>query len=231
MTGSRFSLIIPAAGSGRRMESETPKPFLRIAGKTLLEHTLLNFTRLPGLGQVIVVASDAYRDEVMRAAGVLPAHAELKVVSGGRERQDSIRNALKQIDKSAVLTVVHDAVRPFVTPDEIERCLREADEHGAAVLAVPVSDTIKRAGPEGVVAETPDREGLWQAQTPQIFRTSLLVEAYRNAAETGFAGTDDASLVEQTGATVRLVRGSAGNIKITYPSELRLAKLLLEERQ
>ncbi|MDZ7772306.1 MAG: 2-C-methyl-D-erythritol 4-phosphate cytidylyltransferase [Balneolaceae bacterium] len=222
-------LILPAAGSGSRMSLEVPKPYLEIAGRTILEHTLRRFLQLEGLVRVVVAASP---ERMKQARAILdhalPGSLAATVVEGGDERQHSIRNALVEAG-DAELVLVHDAVRPFVTPAQIDACCRTAADCGGAVLGVPARDTIKRTGKGRRIVETPSRRELWQAQTPQVFRRELLVRAYEQAREEHFTGTDDASLVERAGGEVRMVEGSRENFKITYPLDLKLARLLLEE--
>lgn len=229
-----FALILPAAGSGTRLGGAIPKPFLEIAGRSLLEVTLARFAACGGLTQVLIPVSDAWRGHaeslLERSFPDLPR----RLVPGGRERQDSIRNALRSVDPDVRFVAVHDAVRPFIPPQTIRAAIGAARDHGAAVVAVPAKDTIKRSAADADgshILDTPDRSTLWQAQTPQIFATDLLHEAYRLAERDGFTGTDDASLVERMGVKVRLVEGPRENLKITYPVDLRLAELLLREEQ
>ena len=224
---TKATLIIPAAGSGSRLNRETPKPYLEISGKTILEHTLLRFLGLENLRQVIVATSPQYiarAKEVLRQ--VLPDEISFKVIKGGAERQHSIFNTLKFVDEEH-LVIVHDAVRPFVKPGHITTCCRAAMETGASVLGVPAKDTIKQIDKDRLIVDTPSRSFLWQAQTPQVFKKEILQKAYETAFEENFIGTDDASLVERLGYPVKMVEGDRSNFKITYPLDLKLAKLLL----
>lgn len=224
---TQATLIIPAAGSGSRLNRETPKPFLEISGKTILEHTILRFLDLENLSQVIVATSPRYlssAEEVLQK--VLPEHITYQVIEGGAERQHSIFNTLKFVD-AGNLVIVHDAVRPFVEPIHIENCCKAAMQTGASVLGVPAKDTIKKIDQNQMILDTPSRSFLWQAQTPQVFKKEILQEAYQKAFEENFIGTDDASLVERLGHPVKMVEGDRSNFKITYPLDLKLAKLLL----
>lgn len=224
-----IALIIPAAGSGSRLQTDIPKPFLKIGGRSVLEHTASRFTGMPNLSKIIVPTSVAYMQQVENMlAGRIPDSIELVVVEGGKERQDSIFNALQQVGE-ATLVIVHDAVRPFVEPSHIKACCEAAAETGAAVLGVPAKDTIKRIDEIQTVLETPERKEMWQAQTPQVFRKTVLMDAYTKAVNDNFIGTDDASLVERMGQTVKMVEGDYRNFKITFPLDLALAKLLLEK--
>lgn len=224
----KWSAVIPAAGSGVRLGSEIPKPFIEIRGKTILEHTLLKFTAAEGLIQIIVATSGEYISTVEKIFDALTAQSiSLKVVEGSRERQLSISNALPHISEEAELVAIHDAVRPFVTVDDIEKCCDVAADFGGAVLGVPAKDTIKMIEGNQVIKSTPDRNHLWQAQTPQVFQKKLIMEAYKSAQQNNYLGTDDASLVERIGGKIKMVEGARENLKITYPIDLKIAELLL----
>ncbi|WP_020404624.1 2-C-methyl-D-erythritol 4-phosphate cytidylyltransferase [Gracilimonas tropica] len=225
-----LSLIIPAAGSGVRLGHDIPKPFIRIGDKTILEHTVSRFTALPNLKQVIVATSKNYISTVRNMKVNIPEGIDLIVVEGGEERQFSIHNALSEVSVDIELIAVHDAVRPFIRTKLIAQCCEVAAEVGGAIIGVPAKDTIKKVDASGKIIATPDRSELWQAQTPQVFRKSLLTEAYDSAMEAGFFGTDDASLVERIGGVVKMVEGDRENLKITYPVDLKIAELILGEQ-
>lgn len=224
-----MALIIPAAGAGERIGGETPKPYLKISQKTILEHTLIRFKNTSGLGEVIVSTSANYIEPTNEILNRLFPKIRTVVVEGGKERQDSIRNALKMISGKTGLIAVHDAVRPFVDPEDIEKCIKEASRWGGAVLGFPAKDTIKIAGNSQEILKTPDRNSMWHAQTPQVFWAALLREAYDNAEQYTLMGSDDSSLVEQIGGKVVLVEGSSKNFKITYPHDLQIASWILKE--
>ena len=209
---------------------ETPKPYLVLSGRTILEHTIRRFYPLEGLQQIIVATSKAFLDDTRQILSDIPGDIKKECVVGGKERQHSIRNALGFIG-DLDLVIVHDAVRPFVKLDHIETCCKAASEIGAAVLGVPAKDTIKRIDDEQIIQETPSRKYLWQTQTPQVFRKELIVEAYSKAMEDDFIGTDDSSLVERLGQKVKMVEGNRANFKITYPLDLKIAKLLIQKEQ
>lgn len=230
MAEQQLSLIIPAAGSGERIGSAVPKPYLDLEGRCILEHTLNTFKGIRTLGEVIVSTSEDFFEQTEEILDRIFPDLSTMVVLGGTERQDSIRNALARVSEKTGLIAVHDAVRPFVKSEDIYKCITAAARWGGAVLAVPVRDTIKTAGSEQEIISTPPRKDLWQAQTPQIFWAALLREAYQNAAETGILGSDDSSLVEAVGGKVVLVRGSESNFKITYPLDLKIAEFLARER-
>lgn len=227
-----FALVIPAAGSGRRMGTKTPKPFLTIGGRMVLEHTVRAFLPIPGLRQVVIATRAEWVDLLHEWRTWVPDSIEWTLVVGGRERADSVERALERVRKDVTHVAVHDAVRPFVSVERVTVCLERANETGAAILAIPVRDTIKRVDPDRkVILETPDRSRLWQAQTPQIFERRILEEAYRERHKGRGGGTDDASLVEASGREVSIVEGEMQNIKLTWPVERLLAERLLEERQ
>lgn len=225
---STATLIIPAAGYGSRLERETPKPYVQLAGRSIMEHTISRFAELDILKHIIVATSP---ENITGAQRILEEmvleDVSIKVIAGGQERQHSIFNALKHVSETE-LVIVHDAVRPFVKTSHVKKCCEAALKSGAAILGVPAKDTIKRLDEDQFIQETPTRKFLWQAQTPQVFRTEVIQEAYEKAFEAHFIGTDDASLVERLGVKVKMVEGDRINFKITYPLDLKLAELLLE---
>jgi len=224
-----FSLIIPAAGRGERMQADIPKPYLQLGDCTVLEHALSCFIDLPGLKQVIAATSGPYRDQTEKILHRLIPDLHFKVVQGGAERMHSIYNAIEKVDPESELIAVHDAVRPFVSKTTILECLKQAAVTGGAIPGVRVNDTIKRVDDQGKIKETPDRSELWQAQTPQIFKRSILLKAYENALSTNMKATDDASLVEAIGGAVAMVTGSRTNFKLTYPIDFKIAEILVQE--
>lgn len=226
-----MALIIPAAGMGERLGEDVPKPYIEIAGKPILEYTLTRFKDVSGLGEIIVSTSEKHLDKTRKLLEKVFPDLRCQVVVGGKERQDSILNALKQISDKTGLIAVHDAVRPFVGKEDIEQCITEASRWGGAVLAIPARDTIKVAKENLEIDHTPSRQKLWQAQTPQIFWAALLREAYQYAEDHDFLGSDDASLVEKIGGKVVIVKGSSENFKITHPHDLDVATYLIEEEQ
>jgi 2-C-methyl-D-erythritol 4-phosphate cytidylyltransferase len=203
------------------------KQALRLGGRTVLRWTLDALGGAPLEGIVVAVPAEdveAWRRRLRRCPRLAA------VVAGGGERQDSVAAGLAAVPPAAGVVLVHDGVRPCVTAALVERVLAAAREHGAAVAAWPVAETLKR-GADGWVAETVDRRGLWAVQTPQAFRADLLREAHRRAAAERHLATDDAGLVEWLGARVRLVPGEPDNLKITRPEDLALAARLLAGRR
>ena len=220
--------IIPAAGSGKRLGGHTPKQFLEVAGATILTHTISRFVACSDIG-LIVVALSADKLETFR----YPAQTKpVLYVEGGAERSDSIYNALQAAASyQPEIVAVHDAVRPFVTPAQISAVIAKARVTGAAMLALPATDTIKEVE-NGLIVRTHDRRRIYRAQTPQAFRYELLQQANAQARAAGLssaAATDDALLVEQLGHPIAVVEGSPNNIKITTPEDLSIAERLFEQ--
>lgn len=209
------------------MGTQESKQYLQLDGKPILVHTLLRFDRMPFVDEVVLVTG---ADDVERCRSYVNAYGLSKVtavIAGGKERQDSVYQGLQALGDSVEWVLVHDGVRPFAIETHVRSCLRQAARTEAAVLAVPVKDTIKIVNGEGVIQATPDRSSLWAIQTPQAFRLALLLEAHAKAREEGFAGTDDAMLVERLGREVSVVESDYYNIKITTPEDLPWAEWIL----
>ncbi|OIQ59088.1 2-C-methyl-D-erythritol 4-phosphate cytidylyltransferase [Moorella thermoacetica] len=222
-----LSMIIAAAGSGRRLGSEVNKVFLLLAGKPMLAYSLAVAAASSLVDEIIIVTRP---DDIPLCRQVVAGEGTGKVkaiVAGGAERQDSIANGLKAVARAAEWVAVHDGARPFLTLALLEKIILAARITGAAIPALPVKETIKQGGETGIVAATLDRRGLWSVQTPQVFRREWLVDAYREAAQKGWQATDDAALVERLGYPVKLVPGEERNIKITTPGDLVLAGAIL----
>jgi len=231
----KVAAIIPAAGLGRRMQQDTPKTYLSLAGRPILAHTLEVFEAVPEVHEVTVVVHpgdlEFCREEVIAPSCFKKV---LRLVPGGKERQDSVYNALKVLWSEAdelEIILVHDGVRPFVTPEQVSQVVAAARRSGGAILGIPCQDTLKRVNAKGEVAATVERRNLWQVQTPQAFQTALLCRAFREAMSRNFYATDEAALVEALGQTVVMVPGSPLNLKITTPDDLRLAEALLSSRK
>jgi 2-C-methyl-D-erythritol 4-phosphate cytidylyltransferase len=220
--------VIVAAGAGRRMGAGIRKQYLALAGEPILFHTLRAFERCAAIARITLVAPpdelDWVADKILAPLGLATS---VTLCPGGRQRQDSVRLGLDSIGPSHRLVAIHDGVRPLIRPEQIDTCLGAAARFGAALLAVPVADTLKLAGEGGGVTETLSREGVWQAQTPQAFDLELIRRAHRDALDKGVRGTDDAALVERLGLPVHLVAGSRRNIKVTTPEDLALAEALM----
>ena len=226
--GEWVAAVVPAGGSGTRMGNEIPKQFLQLGDVPLLIHALRVFESSKAIAEIVVVvppdAVTSCREEL------LPPYALSKVstvTAGGVRRQDSVWNGLQAVDERTNIVVVHDAVRPFVTGTMVEEVVDGARTHGAAIVAIPLHDTVKRAAPDGMIETTLDRQRLWSAQTPQAFKVELLREAHRSSQEAGVDATDDAFLVERIGHRVSIVNGSPDNIKVTRPEDLVRGEAIL----
>ena len=190
----------------------------------MLVYSLHTLSILPEVTAIVlVVAADERREAETIVDARAPWRVPIRIAMGGAERQHSVAAGLAAVDVDADLVLVHDAARPFVTPDCVSACVAAAASTGAAIAAVPATDTVKVTDAEGWIVETPDRSRLWLAQTPQVFRTALLREAYCRAAEDERVATDDAALVEELGHRVRVVPGNPQNRKVTTPDDLRWA--------
>ncbi|NLY43687.1 MAG: 2-C-methyl-D-erythritol 4-phosphate cytidylyltransferase [Clostridiaceae bacterium] len=225
------SAIIVAAGSGTRMGYSKNKLFLTIADRPVLAYTLQSFEECKMIDEVILVTR---QEDIMLCKEIIDISGSgkvSKIIAGGRERQHSVYNGLKEISNNAALVAVHDGARPFVLPEHIEAAVKSAWEHGAAALGVRVKDTIKVVDEDLNIVKTPDRSRLWSVQTPQVFRVDILKAAHEEAAREGIEATDDCALVERMGYTVKMVEGSYKNIKITTPEDILFAEAIVEGRE
>lgn len=221
--------IIPAAGIGARMDADRAKQMLELGGVPVLVHTLRRFEQCDAIDQIILVAQPNMTTDVLGLISRYNITKIARVVGGGAERQDSVYRGLQVItQETAGIIVVHDAVRPFVKPDEIRAVVERAASTGAALMALAATDTIKQVK-SGRVQRTLDRRRIYYAQTPQAFQFSLIREAFERAYADGFMGTDESQLVERLGHRVSVVEGSPINIKITRQFDLRLAEAIQQE--
>ncbi|WP_424769131.1 2-C-methyl-D-erythritol 4-phosphate cytidylyltransferase [Paenibacillus sp. sgz302251] len=226
---ANWGVVIVAAGRGTRMGTKESKQYLQLGDKPILVHTLGLFESIDQVKEVVLVVGS---DDVARCREWIVHYGLTKVtavVSGGQERQQSVYFGLKMLTTDWVM--VHDGVRPLVTPAAVRACCEAAEQSGASVLAVPVKDTIKQVNEAGVILSTPDRRSLWAIQTPQAFRRALLQEAHERALADHFIGTDDAMVVERMGVQVTVAEGEYTNIKITTPEDLPWAEFLLLQRR
>ena len=217
----KVGAVIVAAGESQRMGG-IDKVLAALGGEPLLVRATRPFQECPLVDQIVVVVSGEKEEQCRRLVTGEGWSKVSDVCLGGRRRQDSVAAGLKRL-KNCDWAIIHDGARPLVTADLIERGLEAAGETGAAVAAVPVTDTIKVAGNDRIVRQTPPRQNLWAVQTPQVFRIDIITEAYSRA---NGDVTDDASLVEQSGYRVKLFMGSYDNIKVTTPDDLALAEVL-----
>ena len=221
----KVGAIIPAAGRGKRIGASVPKQFLEIQGEPLLHHTLTVFAYCKLIDYVVLVMPQADVDKVGKD-WLNKYEIVREVVVGGEQRQDSVYNGFNSLERTTDIVVVHDGVRPFVTPQMITATVEGAQQHGAAITAIPVNDTIKQAI-DGFVKQTVSRDGLWRVQTPQAFQYGLLQQAFKKAKEDSYYGTDEGALIEYLGERVKIVPGSELNIKITRKEDLALGESLL----
>lgn len=234
---NRVTAILPAAGLGTRMGGDMPKQFLTLDGMPLLLFTLRRLGACAEISDFVIATRAEEIDSVK--AGVASANLgrSVSVVRGGDTRQDSVANALAEVPSDSELILVHDAVRPLVTLSQIERVIAEADACDAAILGIPAMDTVKevkRASlPTDValITATIPRERVVLAQTPQVFRASLLLEAFALARQDGVTASDEAGLVERMGRDVHVVVGSERNLKITRPGDMELAEFYLRQER
>lgn len=224
---AKFSVILPAAGkSSRYHDKNYKKPFAPLANRAVWLHSAERFINRDDTVQVILVISAEDREYFNFKFAANATILGIDVVEGGKERADSIEKALSSVNEQADFICVHDAARPCVADEWIDSVFAAGEKSGAAILGVPVSSTLKRVAGDHTVEETVPREGLWEAQTPQVFRRDLLLEAY--ARREGFVATDDAQLVERIGHPVTVLVGSKMNLKITTREDLRLAEQTLK---
>ncbi len=235
----RIAVIVPAAGLGTRMgrgsaerAGTSRKQFMLLEGSPIMLHTVRKFAASPRIHEIVVAVRSEDREWVRDVLAREFSPALVRVVEGGNSRQQSVANALAALQPDTDLVAVHDAVRPFIDLDTIHKVLDEAAETGAAIVGVVPVDTVKqvsRANGRARIRATLPRDRLVLAQTPQVFRYSLLIEAFEAARNDGFTATDEASLVERLDVEVNVVLGSDRNIKITKPSDMDLARLFFQE--
>lgn len=228
----KVTALIPAAGTGSRMETDTPKQFLTLAGQPVVVHTLQIFEAAPEVQEIFLMVppglEDRCRMEWVEAFGLKKV---AKLIPGGASRQDSVYEGLKATTSDTEIILVHDGVRPFVTLTMIRQVISGARRYDGVLVAVAVKDTPKTADAGGWVAATLDRSSLWLAQTPQAFKRNVLIEAYRRAYTEGIVQTDDAALVERLGYRVQIIPGAWDNLKITQREDLFLAEEILKMRK
>ena len=226
----KVTVIIAAAGAGRRMKADRPKQLLVLNDTPILVYTIRKFDRCRLVDRIVIAAPRESVDEVRKLVSAAGFSKAISVVQGGARRQDSVATAMQHMDPDTTVVAVHDAVRPFVSVEEIEAVIHEAEKSGAALLAIPIVDTVKQIRKDRIES-TLTRENLVLAQTPQVFRVEVLREAFERAKKDEYYGTDESSLVERMDHPVAIIRGSERNIKITRPDDLALARFYLQEEQ
>lgn len=224
-----LSVIIPAGGSGRRMQHALPKLLIPLKGVPLIEYTIRRFFSVP-LQEMIIPVSDALREPLTRICEDLRAPFPIRLTGGGAERQDSVWNALQILDPETETVAVHDAARPFFDPDLLKKAQPLLEEFSAVIAAIPATYTMKEAD-GNVILRTVPREKLWQINTPQIFLRTALIRAFETAMRDGFYGTDEAMLLERIGLTLALIPDTPRNIKITTAVDLLVADAMLKNKE
>ena len=224
---STYAVILPAAGSSSRFrDRHYKKPFAPLGDRAVWLHCAEKFINRDDVKQVILVVSADDREDFNAKFGANIAILGIDVVEGGAERWQSVKNALTQVKQDVDFVAVHDAARPCLANEWIDQVFQAAESTGAAILGIPVTATLKQVGSDRMIGETVPREGVWEAQTPQVFRRDLLIEAY--AKQSDPPATDDAELVERLGHPVAVVLGSLINLKITTKEDLHLALLAMK---
>jgi 2-C-methyl-D-erythritol 4-phosphate cytidylyltransferase len=222
--------IIPAGGSGKRMKETLSKQYLLLDGVPVLVHTLRIFQNSPTIDEIFLVTPENdiefARRHIVEKYGISKVS---RVLKGGRERQDSVRQGVNALEANHDIVIIHDGVRPFITEEMLHAVYSEAARERAVTVGVPVKDTVKSADGRGWVRETLDRESLWLIQTPQAFTRDLIQKAYDNAYNVNYYGTDDATLVERIGVHVKVIHGSYDNIKITTKDDMVMAEFLVQK--
>ncbi len=224
------SLIIVAGGFSTRMGGNVKKPYLCIKDKPIFLYTLETYNKVSHINQIIFVVNEADLHMVKEKWGAdLEKLKVTDIIAGGRRRQDSVCNGLECVDKSNEITLIHDCVRPFISTDIIQQTINDVSKYGAAIVAVPVKDTIKetKSDDNAIIRKTVPRSNLWAAQTPQGFKIDLILNAYDMINEKEIDVTDDAQAVELFGHEVKIVEGSYKNIKITTQEDLSIAEVFL----
>ncbi len=227
---AKIAVIVPAAGQSTRFGDKPKKPYAVLDGRPIVIRTLEHFINRPDVVQTILAVSPEDMEEVKRKFGANLSFMGVQLVAGGKERYETVANAMQKVKPETDLIAVHDAVRPCVTETMIDAVFAQAEKSGAAVLGCPVRGTLKRVGTANLVENTVSREGLWEVQTPQVFRKEWLSEAYAKRDQAGESITDDAQLIEAIGKQVTVVESDLSNIKITSPGDIRLAEAILKSR-
>ncbi|XP_010030242.2 2-C-methyl-D-erythritol 4-phosphate cytidylyltransferase, chloroplastic isoform X1 [Eucalyptus grandis] len=219
------SVILLAGGKGKRMGASMPKQYLPLLGQPIALYSFYTFSQMREVKEIIVVCDPSYKDIFEDTKEEI--QVDLKFTLPGKERQDSVYSGLQAVDSGSELVCIHDSARPLVSHGDIEKVLKDGWENGAAVLGVPVKATIKEANSESFVVKTLDRKTLWEMQTPQVIKPSLLKRGFELVNREGLEVTDDVSIVEHLRHPVYVTEGSYTNIKVTTPDDLLLAERIL----
>ncbi|MEK6732268.1 MAG: 2-C-methyl-D-erythritol 4-phosphate cytidylyltransferase [Candidatus Omnitrophota bacterium] len=225
----KVAAIVPSAGRGIRLKTRIGKPYIKLGAKPVLAHTLIALERNKKIKEILVAVQkdkiSKARREIIQKYGI----KKVRLLAGGRERIDSVYNALRAVSDDIDYVLIHDGVRPFVTDELIEDLLKAAARFKASVAGIPVKSTLKFVSEDRFIKHTPPRQYFWEAQTPQVFKKDLIMKAYEFARKKNIRATDDAMLVEKIGVKPKIVMGSYSNIKITTREDLELAKILIKK--
>ncbi len=225
----KVSAVIPAAGKGKRMQTKISKQFLKLKGKEILARTLEKL-ELDLINEIILVTAkedvEYCQKEIVEKYNLSKVK---KVVAGGKNRQNSVYNGLKEVSEDSNIVMVHDGVRPFVNREMIESSIKELENYEAVAVGVSVKDTIKVTNKDNIIINTPDRSKLVAVHTPQVFKKDLILKAYQQAFADNYVGTDSASLVEKMNKAVKVIKSSYKNIKITTPEDFLIAEKIIIE--
>lgn len=224
------SVVIVAAGTGSRMNMNINKQFIKMYDKEVIAYTIDAFYNNENIDEIVVVIRED--EEAFFVEHIINKYMykNIKIAHGGKERQDSVYNGLKRLDYNCNIVIVHDGARPFIPKTVLDESIREAKLNSAVVVGVPVKDTIKVIDNNNIVRDTPNRKHLWAVQTPQVFNYKVLMDAYENAYNKGYYGTDDAMLVEYLGQEVKMIMGSYENIKITTREDISFGENILKRK-
>lgn len=224
------SVVIVSAGRGSRMKADINKQFLKLRDKEVIAHTMDKFYNNKNIEEIVVAVredeAEFFRENIIEKYG----YKNIKIAFGGNERQDSVYNGLKMVDKSCEIVLIHDGARPFISNEIIDNSIESAKVDKCVIVGVPVKDTIKVIDENNNVCDTPNRSSLWSIQTPQVFDYSLIMKAHKKAKEDNYYGTDDSMLMEYFGHKVKVVEGSYNNIKITTPEDLKIGEEILRDK-
>lgn len=226
---SKVSVIIPAAGSGQRMKADRPKQFIEINGKTILSYTISVFEKHPDIDEIIIVGPKEHLAKIKDISKIFSK--VVHVVEGGKERQDSVKNGFKHLSKNCDYVLVHDAVRPFVSNDIIDRVLNALETNQCVITGIAVSSTIKKTNDENYVVSTINRDNLREIQTPQAMHRNVFKASYDKAEKMNFYGTDEAMIAEFNSVEVFVVEGNKKNFKVTTYEDIDYCHFLAKNMQ
>lgn len=222
--------VIVAAGKGSRMKMDINKQFIKLNEKEIIAYTIEKFYNHSNIQDIVIVVREEEAEYLKKEVLEKYKLTNIKIAFGGKERQDSVYNGLKMLDKDCKNVLVHDGARPFVNKETIDNSINAAKDYNAVVVGVPVKDTIKVVNANNDIVDTPNRSALWAVQTPQTFNYEILMNAYENAFRDEFYGTDDAMLVERIGYKVKMIEGSYNNIKVTTPEDINMGIQILNSQ-